>query len=253
MPKFAANLSHLFTERPYAERFAAAAQAGFQAVEVLFPYDEIEATLAGLAAQGMDLVLMNAPRPMPGADPGAGQLGLAATAGAEAAFRSEMEGLLAQAARLRPGLMHIMSGNGTGPAAEAAFVGNLRWLAEVAPQQRFTIEPLNPRDRPDYFLNDYDLAARVLDQVGSDRVGLQYDTYHAALIHGDAIEVWQRHGARSTHVQLGNPPNRSEPGPGAVDFPAFFRMLDQGGYDGWVSAEYTPSRRTEDTLAWMAS
>ncbi|MEX0284663.1 MAG: hydroxypyruvate isomerase family protein [Paracoccaceae bacterium] len=248
MPKFAANLSLLFTEYPYADRFAAAAKAGFEAVEVLFPYAEIDATLAGLSAQGQELVLINAPLP----NPAAGHLGLAATPGAEQEFRNEMSGLLEHAIRLKPGQMHIMSGNGAGQAALDTFMSNLEWLLETAPNQRFTLEPLNPRDRPDYFLNDYDLAAEILDRIGSERLGLQYDTYHSALIHGDALEVWQKHGQRATHVQIGNPPNRSEPGPGDVDFPTFFAELDASGYGGWVSAEYNPTRQTEETLAWMA-
>lgn len=247
MPKFAANLSLLFTERPYADRFAVAAQAGFRAVEVLFPYAEEAATLEGLRAHDLELVLINAPQP----NPAAGHLGLASTPGAEEAFRLEMTGLLEQANRLKPGLIHVMSGNGSGVQACDAFVDNLRWLTRVAPKQRFTVEPLNPRDRPDYFLISYDLAADVLDRVASDRVGLQYDTYHSALIEGDALDVWRRHRHRAFHVQIGNPPDRSEPALGSVDFPAFFQDLDASGYDGWVSAEYNPSRQTEDTLQWM--
>lgn len=247
MPKFAANLSLLFTELPYAERFAAAAQAGFRAVEILFPYAEEAATQEGLRAHDLELVLVNAPQP----DAAAGHLGLASTPGAEDAFRREMMGLLEQVKRLKPGLIHVMSGNGSGAQACDTFVDNLRWLIQVAPTQVFTVEPLNPRDRPGYFLTSYDLAAEVLDRVSSDRVGLQYDTYHSALIEGDALDVWRRHQNRAFHVQIGNPPHRSEPAPGSVDFPKFFQMLDASGYDGWVSAEYNPTRRTEDTLQWM--
>ncbi len=247
MPKFAANLSLLFAERPYEERFAAAAQAGFSAVEVLFPYAEADATIAGLQANELELILINAPLP----DAETGQLGMAATPGAEARFRGQMEDLLKTAQRLQPDLVHVMSGNGAGPEALETFVANLRWLADAAPWMRFTVEPLNPRDRPDYFMNSYDLAAEVLDRVAHDRVGLQYDTYHSALIEGDALDVWRRHRHRAFHVQIGNPPDRSEPAPGEVDFAGFFGELDDSGYDGWVSAEYVPSRRTEDTLGWM--
>lgn len=247
MPKFAANLSLMFLDLPYADRFAAAARCGFGAVEVLFPYDDMAATQAGLAATGMDLVLVNAPTPRAGGD-----LGPAATPGAEAAFRADMQPLLAQAATLGAQQIHIMSGQGDGAGARDAFVSNLRWLVQTAPQQRFTIEPLNPRDRPGYFLQSYDLAADVLDRVGSDRVGLQYDTYHAHLIHGDAMAVWRSHGARASHIQIGNPPDRGEPKAGSdVDFPAFFAAVDAAGYDGWISAEYHPSARTQDTLGWM--
>lgn len=247
MPKFAANLSLLFTELPYADRFAAARQCGFGAVEILSPYDQWVQTCAALEAQGLDLILTN----MPQVGRGAAALGRAATPGAEQAFRQEMQHLLDLTAEARPEQIHVMSGDGRGQEAMETFVANLLWLLEVAPDQRFTIEPLNGRDRPDYFMNDYDLAADVLDAVGDDRLGLQYDTYHAHMIHGDAMAVWQAHQARVTHVQIGNPPNRQEPGPGPVDFAAFFAAVDGSGYDGWVSAEYTPSTRTQDTLGWM--
>lgn len=247
MPRFAANLSLLFTERPYADRFAAARTAGFEAVEVLFPCAETATTRAGLAAQDFDLVLMNVPNP----DPATGMLGRAATPGAETALRAELSGALACAAVLRPGLIHVMSGDGSGREARDTFVANLQWLADTAPEQHFTIEPLNPRDRPGYFLNDYGLAAEILAQVDRPNLGLQYDTYHAHLIHGDALAVWDSFGALAAHVQIGNPPDRSDPGPGPVDFPAFFDRLDSDGYTGWVSAEYTPKGRTEGGLGWM--
>lgn len=247
MPRFAANLSHLFVERPYRDRFAAAATAGFRGVEVLFPYDEIEATLNGIEQQDLHLVLVNAPLP----DRAAGHLGLASTPGAEGVFRAEMRGLFALWDRLKPGLVHVMSGNGDGPAAIDTFVGNLRWLLAEVPGQRFSIEPLNPRDRPDYLLQSYDLASDVLDLVEDDRIGLQYDTYHAALIEGDALDVWRRHRHRVVHVQIGNPPDRGPPGPGPVDFPHFFAELDASGYPGWVSAEYSPGGPTEQTLGWL--
>ncbi len=247
MPKFAANLSLLFTERPLARRFAAAARAGFGGVEVLLPYGGACAvTAGGLAAQNLEMVLMNAPWP-----DAAGALGCAATPGAEALFERQMLEILDVAAILRPGLIHVMSGDGRGADARRTFVRNLQWLADRAPAQRFTVEPLNPTDRPDYFLNGYDLAAEVLALVNRPNVGLQYDTYHAAMISGDALAVWETFAELAVHVQIGAPPERREPGRGEIDFPGLFATLDAGGYDGWVSAEYHPGARTEDTLAWM--
>jgi len=128
----------------------------------------------------------------------------------------------------------------------------LQWAADLAPDQGFTIEPLNPDDQPGYFLDDYDLAADVLAAVDRPNVGLQYDSYHAQVIHGNAEGIWNRFGAKAVHVQLGAAPDRSEPAPGLIDFPALFQTIDSSGYTGWVSAEYNPSTtRTEDSLHWM--
>jgi 2-dehydrotetronate isomerase len=248
LPRFAANLTLLFTERPYGARFAAAARAGFAGVEVLFPYlESLHVTAGALAETGRQLVLMNAPFP----DSATGTLGCAATPGAEALFRVEMTRILATAEALNPGLVHVMSGDGRGARAEDTFVGNLRWLADRAPMRRFTIEPLNARDRPDYLLNSYDLATEVLDRVDRPNIGLQYDTYHAQMITGDALAVWRDFRDRVTHVQIASAPERREPGVGDFDFPDFFAELDASGYEGWVSAEYHPTGRTEDTLGWM--
>ncbi len=248
MPRFAANLSLLFTERPYGDRFDAAARAGFAGVEVLFPYLEpLSVTTRALAATGLQLVLMNAPFP----DAARGTLGCAATPGAEAGFREEMRRILDAAQVLNPGLIHVMSGDGRGARARQTFVENLQWLADHAPDQRFTIEPLNAHDRPGYFMNGYDLAAEVLDRVGRANIGLQYDSYHAQMITGDAMAVWRAVRDRVVHVQIAAAPDRREPGPGEIDFPTFFAELDDSGYSGWVSAEYNPTGRTEDTLGWM--
>lgn len=249
MPRFAANISLLFPERPFLDRFAAAAEAGFRAVEILFPYEHpAERIRAALDENGLDLVLINAP---PLADDPA-ERGFAAEPGGAARFQRAMGRVLDYAGTARPGLIHVMAGYTSGAQAEDAFVHNLQWLADRAPRQRFTIEPLNPGDQPGYFLGDYDLAARVLDRVARGNVGLQYDSYHAQVIHGDAAAVWRRFGARAFHVQIGAAPDRSEPGPGPIDFPALFAAIDADGYDGWISAEYNPSTATtEDSLHWM--
>lgn len=149
-------------------------------------------------------------------------------------------------------MIHIMSGYATGPDAQDCFVRNLQWAADFAPQQQFTIEPLNPVSQPGYFLNDYDLAMQVLDHVNRPNVGLQYDSFHAHMIHDDAKTVWDRFHPRIVHAQIGAAPDRREPGHGPTDFQRLFAAMDATGYSGWVSAEYTPSTpRTPDSLDWM--
>jgi len=248
--KFAANISHLFQERPFEDRFAAAAAAGFTGVEILFPYDRPAAEVSRLSeAAGLAPVLMNAPPPVPEGKP----RGFPAEPGQGEAFRRQMEGVLSYASGFRPGLIHVMAGYSDDPDAVANFIHGLRWLCVAAPDQRFTIEPLNRRDQPGYVLSDYGIAAAILDAVDRPNLGLQYDSYHAAMIHGDALKVWQRFGARAFHVQVGAAPDRSEPGRGDTDFAALFRAISESGYAGWISAEYGPSTdRTEDSLGWMA-
>jgi len=248
MPRLAANISLLFAELPFMERFAAAARAGFDGVEILFPYDHAARDIrAALDAQGLALALINAPPPGPDA-------AFPALPGDEAGFRAPMEQVLQRAQILRPGAIHVMAGYTDDPRAEDTLIANLQWLADHAPDQPFTIEPLNPADQPGYVMNDYDLAARVLARVARPNLGLQYDSYHAHRIHGDALATWRRHVPLVRHVQLGAPPDRSEPrlGGGPVDFPALLSQIEASGYDGWISAEYTPSTEwPEHSLGWM--
>lgn len=251
MPRFAANISMLFSELPYLERFAAAARAGFEAVEILFPYElAAKETQRALLGNGLELLLINAPPP----NYTGGMPGYAALTGGRDRFQRDIRRVLRYAEVLRPGAIHIMAGYSSGDMAKRTFVENLRWAADFAPRQHFTIEPLNTGDQPDYFLNDYNLAAEVLDAVDRPNVGLQYDAYHAQLIHGDALKVWQAFADRVVHVQIGAAPGRSEPGTGPVDFEELFQAIDDSGYSGWVSAEYTPTTRdTVDSLGWMRS
>ncbi|WP_299889342.1 TIM barrel protein [uncultured Ruegeria sp.] len=249
MPKFAANLSLLFTELPYLDRFQTAAQAGFKAVEILFPYDlAAKETRRALVANGLELVLINAPPP----NYTGGPVGYAAIPEGEERFQNDIRRVLRYADVLRPGLIHIMSGYASGPQALTRFVENLQWAADIAPKQQFTIEPLNPVSQPDYFLNDYDLAADVLDGVNRPNVGLQFDSFHAQMIHGDALTIWDGFHDRVVHAQIGAAPDRSEPGRGPTDFRRLFDAMDSSGYSGWVSAEYTPSTaQTSESLGWM--
>lgn len=250
MPRFAANLSMLFCELPYEDRFAAAARAGFPAVEILYPYDRPpEQTRALLRANSLPLVLINAPPPAPD-----GSAGFAAIPGGERQFARRFERVVQFAGQIATGpqFIHVMSGVAEGPDAHRVLVRNLQAAADRAPHLRLTLEPLNPRSQPGYFLNDYDLAAEVIDQIARPNVGLQFDSFHAQMIHGDAQAVWERHRARIIHAQIGDAPDRSEPGSGTIDFAELFASMDAGGYDGWVSAEYRPSTAaTEPSLGWM--
>lgn len=248
MAKLCANLTWLFTELPVIERFRAAKAAGFDAVEVLFPYDHPTQEMRDqLVWNDLTFVLMNAPPP----NATGGPQGFAAVPGLSDRFRRDFDRALRYAAVLKPRHIHLMAGVAEGPEAEATFVANLAWAAARAPKQHLTIEPINRGDMPGYFLADYDLAARVLDAVGAPNLGLQFDAYHAQTITGNALAAWATHGHRAAHVQIAGHPGRHEPKGGDIDWPAFFAALDRDGYGGFVSAEYRPGGATADGLGWM--
>lgn len=248
MPRFAANLTFLFTEVPMLERPGYAARAGFDGAEVLFPYDapvaEWEKALAGLP-----LALINTP---PG-DWISGDRGFAARPGDEGAFRDTFLRAADYATRLGGPRVHVMAGVAKGPQAEATYVENLTWAAAQAPGLQLCIEPLNPEDMPGYFLNDYDQAARILADLGCDRIGLQFDIWHAARLHGDAGMVWTDHAPLVSHVQIAGFPGRNEPGGGGFSLPALCDAVDGLARDVWIGAEYKPARGTAQGLAWLSA
>ncbi|OYU38348.1 MAG: hydroxypyruvate isomerase [Pseudorhodobacter sp. PARRP1] len=248
MPNFAANLTMLFTEVSALDRPGLAAQAGFDGAEILFPYDhsakEWETALAGLP-----LAMINTP---PG-DWAAGDRGFAAVPGEESRFRDGFLRAAELASRLGAARVHVMAGVAKGPQAEQVYTENLAWAAAQAPDLLLTLEPLNPDDMPGYFLNDFDQAGRIVDDLGLAQVGIQFDLWHAARIHGDAAGVWAKHGPRVNHVQISGFPSRNEPGGGGFDLTGLCATLDEGGYQGWVSAEYRPARATVHGLAWLGA
>lgn len=246
MPRFAANLTMLFTEVPMLDRPGLAAQAGFDGVEVLFPYDH-PVTDWQTALAGLPLALVNTP---PG-DWVSGDRGFAAVPGQEAQFRDSFLRGADLANRLGAARLHVMAGVAKGPQAEQVFVENLAWAAAQAPDQRLVIEPLNPDDMPGYFLNDFDQAARILDDLGLAQVGLQFDLWHAARIEGHAQAVWDRHKAQVSHIQIAGFPSRNEPGGGGFDLTGLCTEVDTMGYDGWIAAEYRPARATVHGLGWL--
>lgn len=246
MPQFAANLSFLFTELPFPKRFAAASKAGFRAVEFLFPYTYPAQDLRlWLDDAGLELALFNTPVH----DWDDGGRGVAALPGEEARFRAEFDLALSYAEVLSPRHIHVMSGLSMGEAAAECLYRNLTWAAQHAPDQSLTIEPINGYDMPGYFLDDFALAAQMIDNVGQANLGLQFDAYHAQRITGNLRATWAQFGAKARHVQIAGVPGRHEPVAGEIDYPAFFSALDAQGYDGFVGAEYHPKSGTEPGLA----
>lgn len=243
MPRFAANLSLLFTELPFLDRFAAAQAAGFTGVEVLFPYDDpVPAMQDRLDRTGLALVLINCPPP----NYAGGPRGFAAVPGAEERFRTDFRRAARYAATLGAQHLHVMAGAAEGPAAREAFLGNLAWAAAAAPSLSLAIEPINRGDMPGYFLADYGLALEVLEAVGAPNLGLQFDSYHAWRIAGDVEGTWERVRERVVHVQVGGRKGRHEP-----EDRAFLERLDAEGYQGWVSGEYHPRAGTAEGLGWI--
>ncbi|KAA2315641.1 hydroxypyruvate isomerase [Pseudooceanicola sediminis] len=249
MPKFAASLTTLFTEIPMQKRVLAAAEAGFEAVEIPFPYDTPAQDIRNaLGFANLPLVLINAPPP----NYTGGTAGFAAIVGAQERFRHDFRRALRYAQTLKARHIHVMSGAAWGDQAFDTMVENLRWACAFAPEQSLTIEPMNATDLPGYFLCDFERGAGVIAAVGAENLGLQFDTYHAHMITGNVLESWDKYGGLAHHVQIAGPQGQHEPEQGEIDFRSFFARLDASGYDGWVGADYRPRGRTQDGLGWLA-
>ena len=254
MPRFAANLGWLFTERPFLDRFAAARAAGFEGVEFAAPYGFAAAEIARrLEGEGLACVLFN----LPMGDRARGDAGLACRPGRQDEFRAGVARALDYAAALRPTKVNCLAGvarPGEDPAAlEALLLENLGFAAarfEAAGVPLVT-EPLNDRDTPGFLLPRQEDGARIVALVGADRLGLQCDLYHVARMGDDASSILARHRGIIRHVQFADAPGRGEPGTGSVRLGAQVALLRRLGYDGWIAAEYKPTRATEETLAWM--
>jgi hydroxypyruvate isomerase len=250
MPRFAANLAYLFTERPEMERFAAAAAAGFRAVELRFPYDLPPAAVtAELQRHGLTMLGINT------ASGRAGEFGLAALPGREREFAAQFQQALDYIVAIGGRTVHCLAGKvppEQRPAAERTFVSNLSCAAEKAANKNVTllIEPINLRDRPDYFLTRPEQAADIIQKIGQSNVRIQFDFYHAQIMGGDLITRFQAHLPLVGHVQIAAAPSRHEPDEGEINYPAIYSVLDALGYAGFVAAEYTPRGRTEDGLDW---
>lgn len=259
MPRFAANISLMYTEWPFADRFAAAADDGFEAVECQFPYDWPADLLARRReAAGVELVLLNAP---PGPS---GARGIAALPGSQAAFRATMrDQALPYAQALGCARIHVMSGFVPAGSERAdlqpTLVDNLRWAAGQAAEAGITllIEPLNGRDNPGYFLNRQDHAHEVVAAVGAPNLAVQFDLYHAQIVEGDLSAKLVRyldpaHPTRVGHLQVASVPDRHEPDEGELAWGHLFGLIDRLGWPGWVGAEYRPRGATRAGLGWWA-
>ncbi len=254
MPKFAANLSMMFTEVPFLDRFAAAADAGFAAVEFLFPYEHAANDIAqALRARGLVNVLFNLP---PG-DWAAGDRGMAAIPGREAEFRDSVALALSYAAALSTPRLHAMAGVPPAGADRAAcrdtYAANLAFAAAAAAREGvdLLIEPLNPRDVPGYFLSTQADAHAIREAVGAANLKVQMDLYHCQIVEGDIAMRLRRHLPHVGHIQIAGVPERHEPDTGELDYAYVFRLLDELGYAGWVGCEYRPAHGTVAGLGWM--
>ena len=261
MPQFAANLSLLYPELDFLDRFEAAARDGFTAVEFLFPYAYPAAELAArLQAHGLQQVLFNV-------SPGhwdAGERGLAALPGREVEFQACLHQALAYAAALNCPRLHVMAGiMPAGQEREAlapTYYQNLRWAAALAAQQgvELLIEPLNTRDTPRYFLNRQDHAHEILDAVNAPNLKVQMDLYHCQIVEGDVAMKLRKYlpTGRVSHIQIAGVPERQEPDSGELNYPYLLQLLDELGYAGWVGCEYRPRRgaqpgATSAGLGWL--
>ena len=256
MPRFAANLSLMFTELPFMERFGAARAAGFRAVEYLFPYEHDTGDLRrALDEAGLRQVLLNAP---PGGDFTLGARGLAALPGREAEFLESMEMALHYARILDVQRIHVMAGNRIEGMAEAeqtaCYVSNLREAAELAAKSDVTllIEPLNPFDMVGYVLASVAQAARIIGEVGAANLKIQYDLYHQSRAGGELTGTYQRYRDLIGHIQVAGNPGRHEPDSGEIDYRFVFAELDRTGYSGWIGCEYCPRAGTAEGLGWFA-
>ena len=253
MPRFAANLTMMFTEWGFLDRFDAAADAGFTAVEFLFPYEHSPDEVAErLHRNGLTPALFNLP---PGAW-AAGERGLAALVGREAEMDAAVQRALPYVAATGVSRVHLMAG--LAPAGDAGamavYRGAVRRTAEVLAERGVTLvlEPINGRDMPGYFLNDIDAAAGLIGEMGLPNVALQFDLYHCQIIHGDVTMRMRRLMPVIGHVQIASVPSRNEPDGEELNWPFLFAELDRLGYEGFVGCEYRPRAGTLAGLGWFA-
>ena len=253
MPRFAANLTMLFNEVPFLDRFERAAQAGFEAVEFLFPYAwPAEEIRQRLESYRLKLVLHN----LPAGDWDAGERGIACHPDRVAEFRDGVAKAIGYAKTLGVGQLNCLAGKAptgiTDDVLRQTFVENLRFAASQLKTAglKLLIEPINTFDIPGFYLNRTAQAVSLLDEVGADNAFVQYDIYHAQRMEGELATTMKKYLPRIGHIQLADNPGRNEPGTGEINYPFLFAHLDRIGYDGWIGCEYKPATTTEAGLDW---
>ena len=260
MPRFAANLSMMYTEFEFTERFAAAAKDGFKGVEYLFPYDYPAQTLRDLlAAHGLEQVLFNAP---PG-NWARNERGIASLPGREDEFKEGFDLALEYARVLGNRTLHVMAGliqpDQDREKHRAVYLSNLAYAALLAAREGITvvIEPINTRDIPGYFLNRQDEAQEICAEVGVENLRVQFDIYHCQIVEGDVASKLKRDISRPhagiAHIQVAGVPDRHEPDLGEVNYPYLFQLIDELGYQGWIGCEYRPKAQTSAGLGWLSA
>jgi hydroxypyruvate isomerase len=254
VPKFSANLSFLYQDLPFLDRFVAAARDGFTGLEYLGPYAEPREKVAdALKANGLTQVLFN----LPSGDWAGGERGIACLPDRVQEFRDGVAAALDYAAALDCKRLNVISGlipeGADSETLERVLVDNLRYAAPRMADAgiKLLIEPINLRDMPGFFLSTTDHAERILEKVGFDNLYIQYDFYHMQIMQGDLIRTFERLKDRIAHVQIADNPGRNEPGTGEINYSFILSELDRLGYDGWVGCEYRPKAGTTEGLGWM--
>ncbi len=256
MPKFSANLSMLYTDLPFMERFAAAARDGFPAVEYVGAYGEAtEAVAAALADNHLVQALFN----LPAGDWAGGERGIGCLPDRVDEFKKGVDTAIAYGKATGCTKINCLAGKaptGADPSAlELVLIENLKYAAPRLAEAgiKLLVEPINTRDIPGFFVTGTDQAERILDKVGSDNLFIQYDFYHMQIMQGDIVRTYERLKDRIAHVQIADNPGRHEPGTGEINHGFLFSELDRLGYDGFVGCEYLPAGKTSEGLGWMKS
>jgi hydroxypyruvate isomerase len=254
MPRFAANLSMLFTEAPFLERFKAAAQAGFSAVEFMFPYEFSKSDIAAaLKDNGLELALHN----LPAGNWARGERGIACHPDRVADFRAGVDQAIDYASALNCPQVNCLAGvlpSGVAPdAARGVLIENLRYAAEKLERAKIglVLEPVNSRNIPGFFVDRPSLGFSIVAAAGSKNLKVQYDIFHAQVMEGDLANTIEREFARIGHIQIADNPGRHEPGTGEINFPFLFQRIDELGYAGWIGCEYNPRTTTVEGLSWL--
>ncbi|MTD27005.1 hydroxypyruvate isomerase [Erwinia sorbitola] len=254
MPKFSANLSMLFNEVDFMQRFRLAKQQGFSAVEYMFPYDyPMDAIRKELDENQLTQVLQN----LPAGDWAAGERGIACLPGRESEFRDGVGLAIDYAKKLGCGQINCLIGN-VDPSlsqhhTDELVIANLSYAAqELADANiRLLIEPINKYDMPNFYLKTSQQAIELIEKIGNPNIYLQYDIYHMQRMEGELTQTMERLLAKISHIQVADNPGRNEPGTGEINYDYIFSALDRMGYSGWIGCEYKPKDTTESGLSWM--